>query len=118
MHALYYWRPDNYRRDLDYGAGYHLNQSSPRLHDIAIGESLWAFTRNKSNRYVLAAELVVKARTFNARGFRYGEYRVWAEVVNRAERGHWLLRPGLEVEMTIDLDASLVEQAAAPGSVE
>jgi hypothetical protein len=30
-----------------------------------------------------------------------GEYRVWAEVANRRERGHWLLRPGLEARMTI-----------------
>jgi hypothetical protein len=25
---LYYWRRDNYRRDLDTGAGYHLNQAN------------------------------------------------------------------------------------------
>jgi multidrug efflux pump subunit AcrA (membrane-fusion protein) len=31
-----------------------------------------------------------------------GEYRVWAEVANRRERGHWLLRPGLEARMSID----------------
>jgi multidrug efflux pump subunit AcrA (membrane-fusion protein) len=30
-----------------------------------------------------------------------GEYRVWAEVANRQERGHWLLRPGLEARMSI-----------------
>jgi multidrug efflux pump subunit AcrA (membrane-fusion protein) len=31
-----------------------------------------------------------------------GDYRVWAEVDNRQENGEWLLRPGLEAEMTID----------------
>lgn len=32
-----------------------------------------------------------------------GEYKVWAEVMNRAENGQWLLRPGHSAEMTIDL---------------
>lgn len=49
---LYYWRGDNYRRDLDLGAGYHLNQGSPRLHDLDLGDSLWAFTRLENGRYV------------------------------------------------------------------
>jgi hypothetical protein len=26
VHLLYYWKRENYRRDLDFGAGYHLNQ--------------------------------------------------------------------------------------------
>jgi multidrug efflux pump subunit AcrA (membrane-fusion protein) len=30
-----------------------------------------------------------------------GEYRVWAEVANRQERGHWLLRPGLAARMSL-----------------
>ena len=32
-----------------------------------------------------------------------GQFRVWAEVDNRKEQDHWLLRPGLEVEMNIHL---------------
>jgi multidrug efflux pump subunit AcrA (membrane-fusion protein) len=32
-----------------------------------------------------------------------GEYRVWAEVANRQENGQWLLRPGLNAEMTVML---------------
>lgn len=32
------------------------------------------------------------------------EYRVWVEVDNRQENGFWLLRPGLEAEMTIRLN--------------
>lgn len=32
-----------------------------------------------------------------------GEYRVWAEVQNRQENGHWLLRPGMEARMIIRL---------------
>ncbi|MGC3967454.1 MAG: HlyD family secretion protein [Pirellulales bacterium] len=31
-----------------------------------------------------------------------GEYRIWAEVENRRENEHWLLRPGLEAELTIE----------------
>jgi len=55
---LYFWRGDNYRRDLDLGAGYHLNQDNPLLHDIAVGDSLWAFTRREDGVYALAAEFV------------------------------------------------------------
>jgi len=80
MPLLYYWRPDNYKRDLDYGAGYHLNQANPLLHEIDSGDSLWAFTRNRSGRYVLAAELVVKAKTHNPPKFRYGRYRLWGDL--------------------------------------
>jgi len=34
MPLLYYWRGDNYRRDLNMGASYHLNQANPFLHKI------------------------------------------------------------------------------------
>jgi hypothetical protein len=80
MPLLYYWRADNYSRDLDLGAGYHLNQSNSLLHQIEIGESLWAFTRAKNGTYVLAAELVIKAKTINPPNFRYGKYRVWGDL--------------------------------------
>ena len=81
MPLLYYWKPDNYYRDLDFGASYHLNQKNPLLHEIEIGDSLWALTRNrKTGRYVLAAELIIKAKTFNSEGFRYGKYRVWGSL--------------------------------------
>jgi 5-methylcytosine-specific restriction protein A len=80
VHLLYFWRGDNYRRDLDHGVGFHLNQANPLLHDIDIGESLWAFTRKTDGRYVLAAQLVISAKTMNPRGFRYGPYRVWGDL--------------------------------------
>ena len=80
MHLLYFWRGDNYRRDLDYGVGFHLNQGNPLLHQISIGESLWAFTRKIDGRYALAAELVISAKTINPHGFRYGTYRVWGDL--------------------------------------
>jgi hypothetical protein len=80
VHLLYFWRGDNYRRDLDHGVGFHLNQANPLLHQIDLGESLWAFTRTTKGRYALAAELVISAKTMNPRGFRYGPYRVWGDL--------------------------------------
>ena len=80
MPLLYYWRGDNYRRDLDMGAGYHLNQASPLMHQFDLGDSLWAFTRASDGQYVLAVELVVRAKTFNPPNFRYGRYRVWGDL--------------------------------------
>ena len=80
MPLLYHWVGKNYRRDLDWGAGYHLNQSNPLLHQIDHGDSLWAFTRTPAGIYVLAAELVVRAKTRNPRGYRYGAYRLWGDL--------------------------------------
>jgi 5-methylcytosine-specific restriction protein A len=80
MPLLYYWRADNYWRDLDLGVGYHLNQANPLMHEIDLGDSLWAFTRAKNGRYVLAAELIVRAKTLNPPNFRYGKYRVWGDL--------------------------------------
>lgn len=80
MPLLYYWRRDNYLRDLDMGAGYHLNQNNALLHEIELGDSLWAFTRTKSGGYALAAELIVRAKTLNPPNFRYGRYRLWGDL--------------------------------------
>ena len=80
MPLLYHWVGKNYRRDLDWGAGYHLNQSSPLLHEIDLGDSLWAFTRTPAGKYVLATELVVRAKTRNPRRYRYGTYRLWGDL--------------------------------------
>jgi multidrug efflux pump subunit AcrA (membrane-fusion protein) len=35
-----------------------------------------------------------------------GDYRVWAEVDNRMEAGHWLMRPGLSANMFIDVQGA------------
>jgi 5-methylcytosine-specific restriction protein A len=80
MPLLYYWQRENYLRDLDMGAGYHLNQANPVMHEIYLGQSLWAFTRASDGRYALAAELVVQAKTKNPPKFRYGPYRVWGNL--------------------------------------
>jgi hypothetical protein len=58
MPLLYYWRGDNYRRDLDMGAGYHLNQASPVLPGVDLGDSGWAFTRRSDGAYALAVGTV------------------------------------------------------------
>jgi hypothetical protein len=44
MPLLYYWTWENFQEDLRLGVGYHLNRKTPRLHDVGIGESLWAFS--------------------------------------------------------------------------
>jgi 5-methylcytosine-specific restriction protein A len=80
MALLYYWKPGNYNRDLNAGASYNLNHSNPLLHEIAEGDSLWAFTRNSKGDYVLAAELIIKSKTFNKSDFKYGRYRVWEDL--------------------------------------
>lgn len=38
MRPIYFWRGDNYRRDLDMGTGYTLNQTNPLLQSVQIGE--------------------------------------------------------------------------------
>jgi hypothetical protein len=80
MHLLYYWKRENYRQDLDLGASFHLNQKSSLMHEIEDGQSLWAFTRNSDGHYVLAVQLVARAKTYNPPNFRYGEYRVWGDL--------------------------------------
>lgn len=79
MNLLYYWRPDNYIRDRRFGFGYHLNQNSPVLGQVTPGATIWAFTRDRRGRYVLAAELVAKAVTINSPRYRYGRFRVWGD---------------------------------------
>lgn len=80
VNVLYYWRPDNYLRDRRFGFGYHLNQNSPVLARVAEGDTVWAFTRDRAGRYVLAAALVVRAVTRNPPAYRYGRYRVWGDL--------------------------------------
>jgi 5-methylcytosine-specific restriction enzyme A len=78
---LYYWRPDNYRRDRSFGFGYHLNQNSAVLQTLQPGQSVWAFTRRtRDGLYVLAAELVTRTVTHNPPNYRYGTFRVWGDL--------------------------------------
>src|SRR5262249_29365125 len=82
MHLLAQWRCDNYRRDLGEGAGFNFNSKQPRLHsEIEIGEDLWLFTRlPRSRQCHIVAKLVVRAKTINAPGYKYGAYRVWGDL--------------------------------------
>ena len=84
MDLLAYWRFDNYRRDLDHGAGFHFNSKQSRLHtEINKGERLWLFTRlvnHGINEYRLLACLNVLHKTINAPGYQYGPYRVWGDI--------------------------------------
>jgi hypothetical protein len=82
MHLLAHWRIDNYLRDLDEGAGFNFNSNQARLHsEIEAGQSLWLFTRLKAPpRYYLVARLVVRSKTINAPGFKYGACRGWGDL--------------------------------------
>lgn len=41
-----------------------------------------------------------------------GEYRVWCDVENREHKAHWILRPGMYADMTINLAAPPAKVAA------
>lgn len=49
-----------------------------------------------------------------------GIYKVWAEVVNRQENGHWLLRPGHQVRMDVEVEKAIAAAASEkqPGEKE
>ncbi|MEI7822018.1 MAG: HNH endonuclease signature motif containing protein [Verrucomicrobiota bacterium] len=85
MDLLAYWRFDNYRHDLDDGAGYNFNSKQPRLHTVpALGDTVWLFTRiigtGGQTEYRILASLVVQAKTINPPSYGYGPFRVWGDV--------------------------------------
>ena len=85
MDLLAYWRVDNYRRDLDDGAGFHFNSKQARLHTaIKVGETLWLFTRligaSGLSEYRILAKLVVRSKTINPPSYKYGPFRVWGDL--------------------------------------
>ncbi|MFN8470564.1 MAG: HNH endonuclease [Caldilineaceae bacterium] len=83
---LAYWRYDNYKRDLEEGAGFNFNSRQPRLHSaVALGDSLWLITgRQEAGRpglaYYVVARLLVRSKTFNPPGYKYGSYRIWGDL--------------------------------------
>ena len=83
---LAYWRYDNYKRDLEEGAGFNFNSRQPRLHSaIALGDSLWLITgRREAGRtgkaYYVVARLVVRSKTINPPGYKYGDFRIWGDL--------------------------------------
>lgn len=85
MNLLAYWRVDNYRRDLDDGAGFNFNSRQARLHTaIGLGETLWLFTRIVGaagvSEYRIVAKLVVRSKTINPPSYKYGPFRVWGDL--------------------------------------
>jgi hypothetical protein len=85
------------------------------LHQIRVGESLWAFTRKNDGRYALAAELIITAKTMNPSGFRYGPYRVWGDL----QRSRYFAieeQPDISV-LIRSLDTSCVKHTTSAGSV-
>jgi hypothetical protein len=85
MDLLAYWRVDNYRRDVDDGAGYNFNSRQSRLHTaIDLGDSLWLFTRivgtGGMSEYRILAKLVVRSKTINPPSYKYGPFRVWGDL--------------------------------------
>ncbi len=42
-----------------------------------------------------------------------GEYRIWAEVDNRMENGQWLLRPGADTDLEINLAGEITQPPTA-----
>jgi len=86
MDLLAYWRWDIYRRDLDEGAGFNFNSRQSRLHSaIEPGERLWLVTgkpTEQGTQYIVVACLQVAAKTENPPDYRYGRYRVWADIKN------------------------------------
>lgn len=88
MDLLAYWRWDNYVRDLDEGAGFNFNSNQSRLHSaVDIGERLWLVSGQRVEggiQYVLVACLRIVAKTLNPPDYKYGKYRLWADVKQSA----------------------------------
>lgn len=88
MDLLAYWRWDNYVRDLDEGAGFNFNSNQARLHSaINIGERLWLVSGRRAEggiQYALVASLRVVAKTLNPPDYKYGNFRLWADVKQSA----------------------------------
>lgn len=84
--VLAYWRYDNYIKDIDEGAGFNFNSNQQRLHSLLHeGDSLWLVTGRsepgKSKQaYYVVARLIVRSKTLNPPGFKYGKYRVWGDL--------------------------------------
>jgi len=88
MDLMAYWRWDIYARDLDEGASFHFNSRQSRLHSaIDLGERLWLVTGKPTEggtQYQVIACLQVAAKTENVAAYKYGRYRVWADVKHSA----------------------------------
>jgi hypothetical protein len=101
MSVLFFWRGDNYFRDMQTGKGYHLNQNNEIIYKLRQGEHIWAFTRRKDKTYVLAADLVVISTKQNQPGddgVEYGKYHAGAD---KQRSRYFNVNKGPDAEPTI-----------------
>jgi len=82
---LVYWRWDNYQADITLGGGFNFNFNQERLpRATAVGDTVWAVASvrhaNGSEEVYIVARLVVKAKSHNRTGYKYGRYRVWGDL--------------------------------------
>ena len=78
MSVLFFWRGDNYIRDMKEGKSYQLNQNNELISNLKPRDHVWAFTRIDQT-YVLAADLVVIQTKLNPPGHKYGQYCALAD---------------------------------------
>jgi len=79
MALLFYWRGDNYPKDMACFKSCELNQNSELMNKVKKGEHIWAFTRRQDKIYVLALDLCVLLTRCNSSkdpSRRYGIYKV------------------------------------------
>jgi 5-methylcytosine-specific restriction enzyme A len=83
MGIIAYWKYINYLRDTQDGFTFHFNSNQSRLHNITeIGEDVFAISGVRTTygyQYFLLAHLIIKAKTLNAPGYKYGKYRIWGD---------------------------------------
>ena len=79
MSVLFFWRSDNYVTDISKEKAYYLIQDNELLLNLKPGEHVWAFTRRKDKKYVLAADLVVVRVTNQSPEPKYGRYCAYGD---------------------------------------
>ncbi len=83
MGIIVYWKYNNYVSDTKNGFTFNFNSNQTRLHNIVeIGEDAFAISGIQTNsgfELFLLAQLVVKAKTYNQKNYKYGKYRIWAD---------------------------------------
>ena len=82
MSVLFFWTGDNYLADIKAGKAYHLNQNNELIRSLKSRDHIWAFTRRLDKIYVLAADLVVTQTQDNPHGYKYGQYRAFADTLS------------------------------------
>lgn len=97
MSVIFFWRWDNYSKDMKTGKAYYLSQNSELIFKLQIGQHIWAIIR-VGHTYVLAADLVVIRTQLNPTGYKYGKYRALAD---KHSSRYFNVYNGLDIEPTI-----------------